>query len=84
MAITVVIMPSAERDLQAIGAVAARRVLEKLRTIEREGRLVGDVKRLTGQPARFRLRVGDYRVLFLLEADTMKVYRILHRREAYE
>ncbi len=76
-------MPPAERDLKALDGVAARRVAGKLRAIERAGRVVGDVKRLTGQPPRFRLRVGDYRVLFTVEVSTIKVYRIVHRREAY-
>ena len=84
MVIQVVIMPSAERDLKALDSVAAQRVPEKLRKITTQGQIVGDVKRLVGQPPRFRLRVGDYRVLFRLESDTMKVYRIVHRREAYQ
>ena len=83
MAVKVLIMPSAERDLRGLDAVAARRVAQKLRAIEAEGRVVGDVKRLTGRPPRFRLRVGDWRVLFTVEVDTLKVYRIVHRRESY-
>ena len=77
-------LPSAERDLRGLDRVAARRVAQKLGAIESEGRVVGDVKRLTGQPPRFRLRVGDWRVLFTVEADMLKVYWIVHRREAYE
>ncbi len=77
-------MPSAERDLRGLDVAAARRVAEKLRNIAEEGRMVGDVKRLTGRPPRFRLRVGDYRVLFTIDGETMRVYRIAHRREAYE
>lgn len=84
MAVRVLIMPSAERDLRDLDKVAAQRVAQKLRAIEAEGRVVGDVKRLTGQPPRFRLRVGDYRVLFTVGEDTIKVYRIVHRREAYD
>ena len=84
MAVKILIMPSAERGLRALDRVVARRVAEKLLTIETEGKVVGDVKRLTGQSARFRLRVGDYRVLFTMEADTLKVYRIDHRSKAYE
>ncbi|MDD4892169.1 MAG: type II toxin-antitoxin system RelE/ParE family toxin [Phycisphaerae bacterium] len=76
-------MPPAERDLKALDGVVARRVTGKLLAIETAGRVVGDVKRLTGQPPRFRLRVGDYRVLFTVEAGRIKVYRIVHRREAY-
>jgi mRNA interferase RelE/StbE len=84
MAVKVLIMPSAERDLRGLDRSIARRVAQKLRSIETEGRIVGDVKRLTGDSPRFRLRVGDYRVLFRIDADTMNVYRIAHRREAYE
>jgi len=84
MAVRILIMPSAERDLRDLDAVAARRVSGKLRAIQTAGRVVGDVKRLTGQPPRFRLRVGDYRVLFSVGADTIRVYRIVHRREAYD
>ena len=84
MAVRVVIMPSAERDLRGMDGVVAHRVAQKLRAIEAAGRVVGDVKRLAGQPPRFRLRVGDWRVLFKVEADTMRVYRVLHRSEAYE
>lgn len=31
----------------------------------------------------YRLRVGDWRVLFEVERDKIVIYRILHRREAY-
>ncbi len=84
MAIRVLMMPSAERDLRGIDTVIARRVAQKLRTIEAEGHVVGDVKRLTGQPPRFRLRVGDYRVLFTVDEHMIRIYRIVHRREAYQ
>jgi mRNA interferase RelE/StbE len=84
MPIHVLVMPSAEKDLRALDAAVARRVANKLQAIESEGRIVGNVKRLTGRPPRFRLRVGQYRVLFRMDGDTMKVFRIAHRREAYE
>jgi mRNA interferase RelE/StbE len=29
------------------------------------------------------LRVGDYRVLFEIEKETIVIYRIRHRREVY-
>ena len=31
----------------------------------------------------FRLRVGDYRVRFYLDGDTVRVLRVRNRREAY-
>ena len=84
MPVKVLIMPSAERDMRSLDRVAARRVAAKLRAVQTAGRVGGDVKRLTGQPPRFRLRVGDYRVLFTVGSDTIRVYRIVHRREAYD
>jgi len=46
--------------------------------------LAGDVKRLTNYTPEFRLRVGDYRVLFEVEGETIVIYRVLHRKDAYQ
>jgi mRNA interferase RelE/StbE len=46
--------------------------------------LAGDVKRLTNFTPEYRLRVGNYRVLFEVEQDRIVIYRVKHRREAYE
>jgi mRNA-degrading endonuclease RelE of RelBE toxin-antitoxin system len=35
---------------------------------------------LTGS---FRLRLGDYRVMFKLHDDTMRIFGVRHRSEAY-
>jgi len=43
----------------------------------------GDVKQLTNFTPEYRLRVGDYRVLFEIEGAKIVVYRVRHRREAY-
>jgi len=43
----------------------------------------GDVKQLTNFTPEYRLRIGDYRVLFEIEEETIIIYRIRHRREAY-
>lgn len=45
--------------------------------------LIGDVKRLTDFTYEYRLRVGDYRILFEIEGEMIVIYRIRHRREAY-
>jgi len=44
----------------------------------------GDVTTLHGDlGGAFRLRVGDYRVLFTLREDTMRILGVRHRSEAY-
>jgi mRNA-degrading endonuclease RelE of RelBE toxin-antitoxin system len=60
---------------------AAMRILTALHRFVESG--VGDVKRLKGETEELRLRVGDYRVRFTEESDTLSVNRVLHRREAY-
>ena len=45
--------------------------------------LAGDVRLLTNFSPEYRLRVGDYRVLFELEGSKIVVYRVRHRREVY-
>jgi mRNA interferase RelE/StbE len=74
--------PRAVKDLRNLPKLEALRVGEKLKLLEQE--LSGDVKRLTDFTPEYRLRVGDYRALFEVENSTVVVYRILHRRYAYE
>ena len=73
--------PRAVKDLEALDRATARRVLEKISGLENN--LAGDVKRLTNFTPEYRLRVGDYRVLFELEGDRVIIYRIKHRSRAY-
>ena len=44
----------------------------------------GDVKKLEGDERRWRLRVGDHRVLFRLDGNVIHVYAVKQRKEAYE
>jgi len=46
--------------------------------------LFGDVKHLTNFTPEYRLRVGNYRVLFEIEGTSLVIYRIKHRNEAYK
>lgn len=73
--------PRAEKDLRNLPTQEQRRVVEKLRLASDD--LHGDIKRLVQFQPSYRLRAGNYRVLFEVESDKIVVYRILHRREAY-
>ncbi|CAK7080791.1 MAG: hypothetical protein ENTA_01519 [Enterocloster clostridioformis] len=44
----------------------------------------GDIKRLTGLENEYRLRVGDLRVLFMVENDIITVNDIRPRGQAYK
>ena len=71
--------PKAMKDLDSMQQDSARRVIEKIERLEHN--LEGDVKRLTNFTPEYRLRVGDYRVLFEVEGNRIIVYRVRHRRE---
>jgi mRNA interferase RelE/StbE len=60
----------------------ARRVKQAVERFADTG--AGNVKRLQGvDPPEYRLRVGDYRVRFHLDDETIQVLRVRNRREAY-
>jgi mRNA-degrading endonuclease RelE of RelBE toxin-antitoxin system len=46
--------------------------------------LRGDVLKLRDKGNRYRLRIGTFRVLFVLAGDMIQVYAVKDRKEAYE
>jgi len=73
--------PGAVKDIKGMPPRTQSRVLRKIEQMSND--LSGDVKRLTSFTYEYRLRVGDYRVLFEIEGKSIIVYRVRHRREAY-
>jgi mRNA interferase RelE/StbE len=75
---------SAEKDLRRLDPPIRKRVLGGLDRLLAEDRSL-DVRRLADSE-RFRLRVGDWRVIFDYdrETETVLVQRVLPRGRAYE
>jgi mRNA interferase RelE/StbE len=73
--------PRAGRDIERLPIRIQTQVLARIEEMRID--LKGDVKRLTNLTPEYRLRVGDYRVLFEVEKETIVIYRIRHRREVY-
>ena len=73
--------PRAFKDLQALPKPTQRRIVAKIEGMAED--LAGDVKRLTNFTPEYRLRVGDYRVLFEVEGSKLTMYRIRHRKDVY-
>lgn len=73
--------PRAIKDLESFPAAQRRRILAKIEDLKND--LAGDVKRLTDFTPEYRLRVGNYRVLFEVEDGVVVVYRIRNRKDAY-
>jgi mRNA interferase RelE/StbE len=74
--------PRALKDLKAISSSEAGRIIAKAEALCKG--LAGDVKKLTNFTPEYRLRVGNYRVLFEVEGKAVVVYRVLHRKDAYQ
>ncbi|MFI5339040.1 MAG: type II toxin-antitoxin system RelE/ParE family toxin [Candidatus Methylomirabilales bacterium] len=73
----------AEREMDRLPADIHRRVSDAILPLESDPRPVGSRKLRVG--GGFRLRVGDYRVLYTVDDDNNQViiYSVAHRREAY-
>jgi mRNA interferase RelE/StbE len=72
----------AREQLRALPKEQRRNIgwrIEEMRTD-----LQGDVLKLQSKGSYYRLRVGNFRVLFLLADDAIKVYAVKDRKEAYE
>ena len=77
----VLVSETARKQLEALDRGSRARIKRALRAIDPSR---STVKRLKG-PKRdyFRLRVGEYRVMFTAEGKRILVVKILHRRFAY-
>ena len=73
--------PQSVKDFEALSLKFQKSILARIEDMS--DNLHGDVKRLTDFTPEYRLRVGDYRVLFEIEKDSITIYRIRHRRDAY-
>ena len=69
------------KDLQDIPLEQRTQILSRIELLSND--LTGDVKKLTNFTPEFRLRWGHWRIVFEIEADTVIIYRVLHRRESY-
>jgi len=74
--------PRALKDCRRIPKHQLMHIFEQIEMMS--GGLKGDVKHLTNFTPEYRLRVGDYRILFEIEEDKLIIYRIRHRKEAYK
>lgn len=72
-----------EKDLRPIPRDLRRLILHRIESLAAQPRSP-QVEKLSGTDG-YRLRVGDYRVLFTIDDGVRQVtiYRIRHRREAY-
>ena len=78
------IAKSAAKDLRGIDRKWITRIVASIETLESDPRPSG-CKKLVGSDHTYRLRIGDYRVVYDIHDDMLivLVVRIRHRRDVY-
>jgi mRNA interferase RelE/StbE len=74
---------SAEKELEILPRDIQHRIIKRLLSLKEDPRPLGVKKLLGGE--RYRLRVGDYRVLYTIDdyRHLVEVSAVGHRREVY-
>ena len=74
---------SAERELLKLDKKFANKILEKISLLG--GNPYGQNSEKLGVGKGYRIRIGDYRVVYIINkiAKTLTVVRIRHRRDVY-
>ena len=79
------IKPSAAKELEAIdGATTRRKIVATINALAFDPRPAA-CKKLAGRDAAYRLRVGDYRIVYTVNDReiVVEIIKIGHRREVY-
>ena len=84
MAYKINIKPSALKDLDSLPDKEVKKISNRLMQLKDGPRPIG-VQKLSTQEG-YRIRSGDYRILFEIndEIETVLIFRIKHRKEAYK
>jgi len=72
----------AARDLDRLELLLQRRIFKKVNEFADLGSFHG-VKRMSGYDSLYRLRVGDYRVIFEMVGNSVVVLKVGHRGKIY-
>jgi mRNA interferase RelE/StbE len=79
------IKPSAAKELDALDDALFARIDRKILVLAENPRPPG-CKKLRGYKNQWRIRVGDWRVVYIVDdaAKRVSIARVAHRREVYE
>jgi mRNA interferase RelE/StbE len=80
----VYIEKTAESDLKRLPTSTFQRVIPQIRALAQNPRPSG-CRKLTGSKNDWRIRIGDYRVLYEIDekVKAVRILRVRHRREVY-
>jgi mRNA interferase RelE/StbE len=76
---------SARKELERLPNALVARIIAKLESLEENPRPSG-CKKLKGGDAEYRIRVGEYRIVYVIDDRRIivTITRIRHRRDVYE
>ena len=76
--------PKALKELRNLDRTMARRIVNAVNALAADPRSAG-TRRLTGTVGLWRLRIGDYRVIYAIEDDELLILalRVAHRSAVY-
>ena len=79
------VKPSAKKELERLSNRLIARITRRLETLAPNPRPPG-CKKLKGGDKEWRVRVGDYRVVYIVDDQELlvEVTRIRHRKDVYE
>jgi mRNA interferase RelE/StbE len=72
----------AVENLHDLQKTVAAQIIRKISRLENG--LTGNIKRLRQADFGYRLRMGDYRILFDIEGDRIVIQKVGHRKDVYE
>lgn len=78
---TITISPRAEKQLRKIPKFDQLAIAQKIRTLSQS--IVSGEEKLSGFPNIFRVRVGNYRIVYRKLNGSIYIILIAHRRDVY-
>jgi mRNA interferase RelE/StbE len=75
---------SAEKEIEKLSAIIVEKVVIAIQSLSQNPRPIG-YKKLKGFKDLYRIRIGDYRVIYRIEDDILiiEVLKVGHRRYVY-
>ncbi len=74
---------SAEKDILSLHKIIAHRIAQKIALLKKNPFPVG-YRKLSGEEG-YRIRIGDYRVVYTIDqaTKTVTIIKVAHRKEVY-
>ncbi|BFU93578.1 MAG: Addiction module antitoxin (fragment) [Nitrospira sp.] len=84
MGYSILLAPPAERQLHSFSPAIQKRLVKRMKALQHDPRPAG-VKKLAGGDDLYRIRKGDYRIIYMIQDKelTVLVLKIGDRKEVY-